>query len=116
MMMRLARFHFHVRGENPPALHLFRRNAPAIQLEFPQLGFDLAQIGARIHQRAQHHVAADARKTVKIGDTHGFHEVHCRVIAASRENDTSLPPKSCQIRRLHRPARAQRFIPVAPLQ
>src|ERR1700720_3355666 len=103
MMMLLPALHLPMRRKNRPALHLLSRYAPILKPEAPQPQFDLAQFRPRIHQGAQHHVPADARKTVEIGDTRTVHECTAKIIAASRKNDVSLPSKSCQILLLRSP-------------
>ena len=68
MVMLLARLNLHVRGKNRTTLHLLRGNRPAFQPELAQLRLNRAQVRASVHQRAQHHVAADPRKTIEIRD------------------------------------------------
>src|ERR1700746_781329 len=111
MMMLLPALHLHIRRKNRPALHLLSRDTPTLKPEPPQPQFDLAQFRPRIHQGAQHHVPADARKTVEIGDTRAVHEFTAKFIAASRKNDTILPSKSCQIPPLRHPAHARPLHP-----
>src|ERR1700747_325438 len=83
MMMLLRALHLHMRRKNRPPLHLLSRSAPILKPKPPQPGFNLAQFRPRIHQGAQHHVPADARKTVEIGDTRAVHEFTAKFIAAS---------------------------------
>jgi hypothetical protein len=66
----------HVRGENLAALHFFRGDGPAFETKFAQLGFDGAQIGAGVDQRAEDHVAADAGEAIEIGGS-SHHEINC---------------------------------------
>src|SRR5690348_209493 len=71
-MMMLVRLHVYFCRQNCPAFHFFRGDLPAIELQFPQLSFQRPDVRARVHQRAQHHVPAYPRKTVKIRSLHSI--------------------------------------------
>src|SRR5258708_37920841 len=70
MRMMLAAFHCHVSRRQGATLDLLSRNAPTAQGQSPQLGFDAIQLAAGVYQRAQHHVAADAGKTIEVSNLH----------------------------------------------
>ena len=71
------------------------------EAEFAKLDFDLAQVGAGVHEGAQHHVPTDAGETVEICDTNAFHALSGEILAVRRKNDTSLRAKECQMRGQH---------------
>src|ERR1700722_3962283 len=68
VMMAFGSRDLYVSRGTLPALHLFRANRPAFEAQLAQFGFDRTQIRAGVHQRSQHHVAADAGKKIEVCD------------------------------------------------
>src|SRR4029077_20039546 len=98
MVMGLFRFHFHVRGEDCPALHFFGGNSPIFEAQFAEASFDGAEVCTGVNEGAQDHIATDAGKTVEICYPYAFHEllpVNRRT--RTRRVDTSPASGACQI-------------------
>src|SRR5580704_16710514 len=51
--------------------HFFGGQLPSRNLQTPQLASQVLEVAARVQERAESHVAADARKAVKIRQFHG---------------------------------------------
>src|SRR5260370_30410610 len=70
MRMMLAAGHSTASGRQAAQLDLLSRNPPTAQGQSPPLGFDAIHLAAGVHHRAQHHVAADAGKTIEVSNLH----------------------------------------------
>ena len=72
MRRRLVRIEHdvHFQSGNAFFVHPFPFQRERFDANFLQLGFDVSPVGARIDERGQRHVAANARETIEIDDSH----------------------------------------------
>src|SRR3954468_21883280 len=61
-----------LRGTETLFLHLVAYESAARKTERVDTGLDGREVGARIDERAERHVAADSARTIEIRDAHGL--------------------------------------------
>src|ERR1700687_400199 len=71
MLLLVFRFHAHARGGHAVLPDLFGGQFPTRNLQAAQVRAELREVAARVEERAESHVAADARKAIKIRQFHG---------------------------------------------
>src|SRR6267154_1714776 len=72
MLRLIFLLHFDVGGGHAIFPDLFGRKLPAGDLEASQFGAEVFDAAACVNQRAERHVAANARKTIEISEFHGM--------------------------------------------
>ena len=77
-----GRFHCYLGGRDTAAQHRFRADVPALDGQAAENLDDSAEVGARVHQAGQGHIAGDAREAVPPRD--GGHGVGPRMRATAQ--------------------------------
>src|ERR1700687_5823362 len=71
MLLLVFRFHAHARGGHAVLPDLFGGQFPSRNLQAAQVRAELGKVAAGVEERAESHVAAGARKAIKIRQCHG---------------------------------------------
>src|SRR5712672_3523734 len=71
MRLLILSLHSRIRRGHPVLPYFFRGQLPPRHLQATQVAAKLLDIAARVQQRAERHVAANARKAIKIRQFHG---------------------------------------------
>src|SRR5216684_4345523 len=71
MLLLVFRFYAHARRGHAVFPYFFGGQFPSRDLQAAQLRAEVREVTARVEERAESHVAADARETIKIREFHG---------------------------------------------